>query len=110
MADSADLATLDPDGKLAHSVIRRHFTSLCRVVTRGDILDLLYSKDILDEDTYDLVNKLQSDKEKGRKIVRAVQKAVLIKVEIFEEFCSILENDTIARDTVKKMRGIMAYI
>ena len=96
----------DHEGKLAHGVIRRHFKSLYRVVTRGDISADLYAKGILDENTFETVTgKSLTDKEAGQQIVRAVQKAVLINVEVFETFCAALEDDLIAKETVQKLRG-----
>ena len=51
----AGSAALDPEGKLAHTVIKHHFKCLFRIVTRGEISTDLYAKEIPDDETFVIV-------------------------------------------------------
>ena len=92
---------------LAHSVLKGLFQPLCEAVTRSESTFVsLYSKGILDEDTFEAVTSQHlTCTAKGIKIVRAVQKAVRIKVDAFEQFCAILDEDPIAKELVQELRG-----
>ena len=99
------MATIN--GAAASKAIRKHFSKLLLVVTVGEIPAKLYQEELIDnlDDFCPGTNK--TDKEKAYAILALVQKAIKVDPELFDTFCTILdEEDDHTRQWSQRVKGI----
>ena len=102
-----DLVLDKISGEAADKAIRKMFLELRRAVTKDEVPDNLFSKEVLTQETFELsTNVGLSGLEKGRKILFEIQHLVRYNPEKFETFCEVLEEHGHgAKDLIKKLRG-----
>ena len=95
-----------PEGQAAHRAIKSYFSKLVIAIMRESIPDSLYSSGVLGDEALDtLLDRTQTDKQKGRIFVREVQNAVHVDPKCFFKFCDILAEETLSKDLSQDLRS-----
>ena len=108
MASIGDEEPPKTQGEAAHKTLRKHFPTLMKIVATGDVVETLYSEEIIEESTFEVVTApatLMTNKQKGTKVLKDVQVSVHSKPKAFEMFCRVLKSEG-HDDVVVKLKGI----
>lgn len=110
MAVAKDLAK--DKGTTAYLVIKRHFTRILDI-SPEEIADFLFSDGVITlNDLEHAANKLFTSKDRTRKLIMSLQKAVKRNHEHFERFCDFLIERKPAlgySEIAKMMKGGIIY-
>ena len=94
------------DGQAASDAIRKHTVQLLEPITFGTTIDELFSNELIDEQVYEAATSHNlTTQDKGRKIIREVQKKVKANPKLFVAFCDILACNDTTSDISKTLRG-----
>ena len=94
-------------GKAAHSAIKKCFVQLIPAVTISNIPANLYANGLIDEQLLDhILNKSQTDSDKGMKIIRHIQKIIEIEPSKFDDLCSVLNQEDETKKIAEKLKGM----
>lgn len=94
--EASALAAEAIEGDLAYKSIKALYPKLSLAVTRGQIPERLYAKDLIDEEMMVKVdNQTYTDAAKGRAVLRQLQNSVLIKPSAFLTFVKILKDESV---------------
>ena len=100
----------DEAAQAAYSTLRKNRKALSDAVTIGCIAEDLYSSDLIDDDTMEAaMSKSSSDREKGNKIMRQVQKTVKVKPELFDVFCQVLSKEAVTERLARELKGTSVF-
>ena len=94
------------EAQAASEAIRKHHVELLEPITFGTTIDELYSKGLIEDPVYEAATSLSlTTQDKGRMILREVQKKVKANPKLFVVFCDILARNDTTLDTSKSLRG-----
>ena len=92
--------------RAAYSTLRKKRRPLSDAVTVGRIPEDLYSSGLIDDDAIDaFMGKASSDREKGNRIMREVQKTVKVNPELFDTFCQALAKEEVTKQLAGELKG-----
>ena len=93
-------------GSCAFTAIRTHLVRLNQSIVVGQIPERLYAMELIDDDVWGLCLKSEIlESEKGKKIVREVQKRVCICPELMDQFLEILKTEKPTEDLAKEIQS-----
>ena len=104
------MAVAKREGTTAYLVIKRHFTRILDI-SPEEITDFLYSDGVITlNDLEHATNKLYTSKDRTRKLIMSLQKAVKRNHEHFEHFCDYLIENKPAlgySEIAQTMKGVI---
>lgn len=105
MASSTSITQIER-GEAAFTAIKRNMPALISGVTQGNIPPTLYSKELISEETMELLLCVGIiDSKKGTAITRDVQKVVRSCPDLLDVFCQILSSEIVTEDLAKTIHG-----
>lgn len=99
----------DPSpGSIECRVLQKNFKAMYKTVVGGEVPEGLLSRGIINLTTLEITTKAGlTEREKGHKVMQELMKAVEVKPKLFEEICTVLEQESSepARELAKSLRS-----